>query len=392
MPQYNVISSDSHLEVRPQSWHHRVPEQFRDRAPRVIRQTNGGDAFLIEGVGPTENPQDLYGGKTPQTWKPFLLNYDEVAGTGSAEQRLREQDIDGVDAEILFPSQVGGPSLWRNISDDTVYKAIVRGYNEWLAEEYCATNPQRLIGLGVIPWTNVDDAIEEMNYCLKLGLKSVSVGVFPSGKGYPTPEDDKFWAAAVDQNVPLCIHVSFNRGGSRANHPKFKYPKETPEIMSMIGRRTLIDRVSRYGLDPALTPTQLTLAGVFDRFPTLKFFQAETHIGWLPFWLESADLQYERNFYWSQQYLGVERLARMPSEYIKDHFYWSLQGERHGIHHLRHDLGVDKLMWATDFPHIESDFPHSQEIILEEFAGVPEDEKRMMLAGNAIKYFHLNES
>ncbi len=389
MPNYNIISSDSHLEVRPESWHHRVPEEYRSRAPRIIRQSDGGDAFLIEGVGPTENPQDLFAGKTPQQWKPFQLRYDETAGTGSAEQRIKEQDIDSVDAEILFPSQVGGPSLWRNIADDKVYKAMIRGYNSWVIEEYCATNPDRLIGLGVIPWTNVEDALEELNFCKKAGFKGVCLGVYPSAKNYPSPEDDKFWAAALEMKMPLTIHVSLNRSGPRAGQPLIKWPKEPPELIRKIGRRSLLDRVYRYGLDPAVTPSQMVISGLFDRFPDLKFFQAETHIGWLPFWLESADLQYNRNIHWTQEYLGYEPLKRLPSEYVRDHFYWSLQGEVHGIQKLRHDIGVDKLLWATDFPHIECEYPHSQDAIKEEFAGVPEAEKKAMLVGNAIKFFNL---
>ena len=94
---------------------------------------------------------------------------------------------------------VAGPVFWRNIAHDEVYKAVIRGYNDWLAEEYCAVAPDRLIGIGVMPITNVDDAIAEMEHCKKLGLKGIQLGrAARTAKGYPTPEDDRFWAAAID--------------------------------------------------------------------------------------------------------------------------------------------------------------------------------------------------
>ena len=141
-----------------------------------------------------------------------------------------------MDAEVLFAAMVAGPVFWRNISHDEVYKAVIRGYNDWLAEEYCAVAPDRLIGMGVIPITNVDDAIAEMKHCKKLGLKGVLLGALPNAKGYPTPEDDKFWAAAVDMDMPVTAHVQFYRTGARASQPTFKYPKEDPVIMQRLRR------------------------------------------------------------------------------------------------------------------------------------------------------------
>ena len=132
--------------------------------------------------------------------------------------------MDGLHAEVLFPNMQVGPRLWRALADEDVYRAAVRAYNDWLGEEYCAVSRDRLIGLGVIPWTNVDDAIAELHHCAKLGLKGVNLGVFPNGKSYPKPEDDRFWAAAIDMRMPLTVHVGFDRLGPRAQQPTFEYP------------------------------------------------------------------------------------------------------------------------------------------------------------------------
>ena len=387
---YRLISGDGHLEIPPERWTHRVPEKYRDRAPRRIRLTTGGDAMLIEGRPPVENPQDLYAGKGA-SWEPFNLVYGQTAGTGPPEQRLKEQDQDGMGAEVLFPAQVAGPGLWRSIADDIVYLAVVRAYNDWLAEEYCSVAPDRLVGMGVIPWTNADDAVSELEHCAKIGLKGVVVGVLPGAKGYPTPEDDKFWAAAVDVGLPLTVHVQLDRSGPRAQHPTFHYPTEPPEIARIIGSstaRSLLDRVARWGFNATTAISQLVLSGVFDRFPSLKILFAETRVGWLPFWLENADLQYQRNLPWSERHLDYKPLKRLPSEYIKEHIYWTILYERIGVE-MRHHLGVDKIMFSTDFPHIECEWPNSQEWVEKLYHGVPADEQYQMLAGNTIKFFDL---
>ena len=136
---YRLMSSDGHLEVPPERWTHRVPAKYRDRAPRSVHLPDGGDALLIEGQPLLEaHFFDLRAGRATGQWQPFGLKIEDTAGTGSPEQRISEQDEDGMDAEVLFPAMVAGPVLWRNIADDEVYRAVIRGYNDWLGEEYCS--------------------------------------------------------------------------------------------------------------------------------------------------------------------------------------------------------------------------------------------------------------
>ena len=385
-----VISSDAHLEVLPERWTHRVESRYRDMAPRRVMLPDGGDGLVI-GDGPVQeaNATDLRAGRPEGRWKPFGMRYEDAGGTGPPEQRLKEQETDGLDGEVLYPGQVGGPSFWRSIEDAAAYNAVVRGYNDWLAEEYCSVAPDRLIGLGVLPWTNTDDMIAEMERCARLGFKGVLLGVFPNGRGYPTADDDRFWAAALDIDIPITVHVQLSRSGSLAKDPTFVYPvTPPPEVASRI-RRGPIDRMSRFGLEPALSLSQLVLAGVFDRFPKLKLFFAETRVGWLPFWFEQCDLQYFRTFEWAKDMLGAPRLDRLPSEYLKEHIYWSIQYEKAAVD-LRYHIGVDHLLFATDFPHIECEYPNTQQLLGELYADVSEEERERIWAGNVIDYFRLS--
>jgi hypothetical protein len=120
---YRYISADSHLEIDSKHWLDRVPAKYRDSAPRLVRQTDGSDVWTLGGV--IVRPAaaaDLYGGKGRDQYVPFSGRYEGTPGTGGAEQRVREQDRDGIDAEVLFPSQQGGPKLWRRIENNDAIK------------------------------------------------------------------------------------------------------------------------------------------------------------------------------------------------------------------------------------------------------------------------------
>src|SRR5262245_12686151 len=150
---YRYISGDSHLEIDSKKWIDRVPSQYREQAPHLVRMPDGGDGWVVEDQPPRQNAADIYGGKGRHNWQPNGQQYETTPGTGPGEQRIKEQDTDGIDAEILFPGQVAGPRLWRQMTNDDAYKSVVRAYNDWLAEDYCSVDPERLIGIGVIPWT-----------------------------------------------------------------------------------------------------------------------------------------------------------------------------------------------------------------------------------------------
>jgi len=390
--QYRYISADSHLEIDSTHWVGRIPTKYRYLAPRLVRQADGSDMWMIgDQIKRAAAAADLYGGKGRDNYVPFNGCYEGTPGTGGAAQRVGEQDQDGIDAEVLFPSQQGGPKFWRRIEDNDAYKAVLRAYNGWLAQEYCAADPDRLIGVGILPLgCNLEDTIAELDHCADIGFKTVLLQGFPSGKAYPSVEDDVFWARALELNMPISVHVDLDRTGERKG-PLFKYPRESEEIMSKI-THDLVDQVGRFGPvrgNGSVAAVQWILSGLFDRFPTLRIFFAENQIGWIPFFLQAADVRYDRHHRWAERLLGLEPLRRPPSEYIREHFYWGFQFDRVGVE-LRHKINVDRLMWGSDFPHQESDWPESLKIIDRNFAGVPDDERSKMVCANAVEFFRLS--
>ena len=134
----------------------------------------------------------------------------------------------------------------------------------------------------------------------------------------------------------------------------------------------------------------MVLDGLFDRFPNLNIYFAETHAGWLPFFLYMADLRYTRHNEWATELVGFKPLKQLPSEYIKQHIYWGFLDDPIGVE-MRHHIGVDKLIWATDFPHQESDWPISNLVLDRVFAGVPDEDRHKMVVDNVVKFFHLDE-
>jgi predicted TIM-barrel fold metal-dependent hydrolase len=190
-------------------------------------------------------------------------------------------------------------------------------------------------------------------------------------------------------HMPLTVHVAFDRGGARAEQPTFKYPDENPDILRKV-KRGLVDQMALLGLRPATSFSQLIASGVFDRLPDLRIFFAETRLGWVPFWMNEADFWYERHRHWAQRYLGFKPLKRKPSEYMQEHFLFSVQGPELVAIELRHHLGIEHIMFATDFPHIECEWPNTKPTLDCLMAGVSADEKYQIVAGNVMDYFGLD--
>lgn len=381
--QYKIISADGHIDLNPDIWRDRVQARWRDRGPKRVKMPNGSDAVVVDGgkpntIGITRSVRVPHADLAKQ-----VPTFETCAGTGAPEQRLAEQDQDGIDSEVLF-SQI--TFVLRQTKDDALYLDLIRAYNEFLGEEYMAPARDRIICMGCIPTTGVDDAIKELEHCARLGMKGVKLDRYPSGKSYPTPADDKFWAAALDLRMALTNHNNGNMGSGRGE-PDYLYPKDPGHD---VHQKDAFKFFTRFTNDCMTAPLQMAFAGVWDRFPSLEFYWAETMIGWLEYGLWQIDDHYQRYIGMIHDNWGLNKLQRKPSEYLKDRNYWGFLHDPVGVKR-RNCIGYDKLMWGTDFAHAASNFPDSRKIIEQDFAGVPEKEKRAMLVDNCVRFFHLNE-
>ena len=357
-----------------------VAAKYRDRAPKFGIAPDGKEAWIIDdkffmsvgvetGVG--GRPYDEMVAKNA---RHRMLDGTHAPGMGDGRQRLREQDQDGIDAEILYPPVIGLGFI-RNLldkGDGDAYLAVLQGYNTWLGEDFCSVAPDRLIGMTMVPETGIDDAIAEMERCKKMGLHGVCLSKWPNGSDEASPDDDRFWAASLDLGMKMAPHQNF--GGAPFVPPRLGAPAD----LSWIGSR------SRITPRPARTIGLMIAKGVFDRFPDLKFYFAEADAGWIPYHLESTD-----DWYLRWHYEHNVNLPKLPSQYWRDHCRFSFLWDPAAIRE-RHAIGLDLLMWGTDLPHSTGSFPHSHEVLDAQFHGVPENERRQILVENVCRYFDLD--
>lgn len=386
MRKYAVISADGHMETTALDYADYIPARYVDKAPKLIRKPDGSECWLMDGFE-SKNEGNLYCGS----------RYDEFArpsgtafhrpdgsnrpGTGDAVSRLREQDLDGLDAEVLFPP-VAGPRFWRQMMqrDPAAHLEILKAYNTFLAD-YCSIAPDRLIGCATVPETGIDDAVAEMERCRKMGLRAVCPANWPNGGLTPEAVDDRYWAAALDLGMAVSPHMTFGGGQVAAINvgDKMAVPLHGAPVTKAMALSGAMP-----GHVPVFTISQLMLSGVFDRFPGLKIYFAETNAAWLPYYMMQADELYMRWYKFHD--MGM---AKMPSQYISEHCRFSFINDRLAMKY-RYDIGLDMLMWGTDFPHSVGSYPITREVLGELFEGVPEQEKHQVLVENVCTFYGLD--
>jgi uncharacterized protein len=371
---YRVISGDGHVETPPDGWLARVPEKHRDRAPRLIRLPDGSDGWLVEGQPMLHNGQNIKGRGPVKFANASYFNADGTRreGAGDPVQRLHEQDMDGIDAEVLF-APVFVARFIESISDKDVYRSIVQAYNGWLIEEYCSVAPDRLIPNALIPVSGLDHAVAELHRAKELGFKSVQLQQYPNGTGAPKPEDDRFWETALTLGLALSPHLNFGgvvwRGDPRSDTSQWSaeaaMSQHTPS-------------------SPAATLAQMIVHGVFDRFPELRFYFAEVNCAYIPGMLYYMD----RNYHEFNDWFHVT-LKKEPSEYILEHSIFGMVRDVPMLH-MGHLVPLDKFVWGSDFPHSVGTFPSSTQFLKEEFAGMDEGLKRKLLVTNICAHIGLD--
>lgn len=374
MRRYEIISCDGHLETPCEGWLKLIPQRYRAFAPRLVDCPDGGQGWLVENMPIIHNGTNIAGGgavrlKGASYWTP---DGKAAPGTGGPEQRLREQDQDGIDAEILYPPAFVSRFI-EKVSDRNAYLAMIRAYNWYVSSEYCSIAPDRLIACGLIPVGGLNDAIIELEYIHNLGLKAICLSQFPNGAATPQRDDDEFWQRALDLNMPVTAHVSVGD----PTHPML--------VRAAAGDLDVATAMMR-GTTPAPVSfmSQIIASGVFDRFQDLRIYIAESNAGWLPEVMYMMDDSYLM----FREALGAQ-LKRLPSEYIRDNFYFGIVRDPIAIR-CADLLPATHLMWGSDFPHAVTSFPNSRDHLNEIFAQAPRALRRRILLENPCEFFCLD--
>jgi uncharacterized protein len=370
-PGYRLIDADSHINEPPDLWSSRLPVKYRDRGPRMEHFPQG-DAWVLEGVkDPINFGGNAAAGLAPHERSAWIRWEDIRAGGWNPKARLEEMDIDLVDAGILYPTPRISHLVIAN-PDPDFHLAMVQAYNDWLSE-YVEYDPSRLGGIMLLPNRGVEQAVAEIERVAgRPGIKGCLMGCFPHGDLDLKEEDDVVWRAVADREMPLHIHVALIN-----EYPKDIYAPGTISeglIMGYLRHRDASNRM-----------LQFVVGGVFDRVPHLTVVLAEVDAGWVPHVKEQIDNRVLR------KELGANvRAKRLPSSVIDEHFYYTYITDHFAIAN-RHAVGVERLMWSSDFPHGGSDWPNSVRVIHADFAGVPAAERDLVLGGNAQRLYRFGE-
>jgi len=363
-----IISADSHVEIPPERVLAHLPRQHHEAyqdslmamARRIMEGKPQKQLKNKEGAAPSSS-----GLPTEKPW--------EAAGRPGAydpHARLADMDVDKVDAEVLYSNASGGAEFYDMSADGCL--AAFQAFNN-AAIEFASVDPERLIPVYILPLHDIESALKEVQRIANEGARAIQLPLYPTESDLAPYWDDVYdplWSAIEEIGMPISQHVG-------ASEYLF-------EIMDR-------DPTPAKGVFQSLPPVFMAevianwvVPGVFARHPRLQVGLVESGLGWIPYYIGRLDKMAERHG-WEQ--LGMD-LPELPSYYWHHNMFATFEEDEFGVR-VRHDIGVENLCWATDYPHPDSTWPHSQQVIHEHFDDVPVEEMRLMVGGNAARIYKL---
>ncbi len=388
MSNHRIVDGDCHILEPPNIWETWLPKKYQDKAPKLAKDVDGGDAWLFAGsAGPDPIGLVSTPGKPYDEFRWTGVTYEEARpGCYNGAERLKDMDIDGTDAEILFPPQrMVGHFL--GDEDDDFVRAGIEAYNNFLWEEFCGPDRDRLVGMAVMPSTGVEDSVESLRKAKARGFKGVVISCWPAGGESVSREDDPFWRAAAEEEMPVCIHINIVSRKSR--QAARNAAKQSGRLALYGGKESDANAKAVAGLGSVFsivpaTMAQLLFTGTFERIPDLHIAMIETGVGWIPHFLEAIDDRYWRNRSW-----GNIPIKEPPSFYWYRNMSATFIVDRNGIEN-RYGAGVDNIMWSSDYPHHGNDWPYSRKVINEMMGHIDTDERARICGRNAVRIFGLD--
>ncbi len=329
-----LISADDHMDVHvlpPGLWQERLSGELRERGPQVV-DTDDGPYWQVDGR--LLSPSGKKG-------KGLLHAHQHGFRPGQADTRLEDMDRDGVYAQVIYSPM----TTQMRIQDPVLKAACMQAYNDWAAE-FQKADPNRLVPLANLPSSTPEEARDELLRVAKLGLKGAIVSHF-DGQA-PIFEDEwlTFWDAAEETRVPINVHLG---GGLHSfESAKALGTWRFPALVAVVPMQ----------LDEVLAG--MIFSGILDRRPNVKFVMGEAGLGWIPYVLERCEHEID-NY---GKAMGEHKLELRPSEIFRRQVFVTYEDEKLGIELLPR-IGVGNVMWASDYPHGDSTWPHSRKALAE---------------------------
>jgi predicted TIM-barrel fold metal-dependent hydrolase len=381
-PQTRLMSADDHVIEPPHLWVDRVPSKYRDACPRIV-EVDGRQAWRYEDeltYIPMGSCRPLPGfdeaGYPPA---PGTARFDEIRpGCYDPVERIKDMDVDRVWGQLCFPNyaRFAGHRFYLNVKDHELGLACLRTYNDYLLDEWCATDPSRLYGAAILPLHDLDLAIAELERVLAKGAKALAFSENPTVLGLPsvhTDHWDPLWAVLNEAAIPVCMHIG---SSSRLVTTSADAP---PTVL-----------VSLNGLNSMMAGVDWMMSGILERYPNLNVILSEGGAGWIPYILERADKAFHDKRI--KRNLSIGQTAKSgtvpPSQLFRDHMYVCLVDEHFALRSLR-DIPVDNLLWEGDFPHGDGLWPHNHDYLEKALADVPDEDATKIAETNLRKLLNI---
>jgi len=388
-----IVDVDAHVVEPAQVWSSRLPERYRDVGPKIVYAPAGevklvGSTYL-EAPG-TEGPDIAWwfyedrqisiksyiaaAGMRAEDVGMNGVTYEGIRpGCFRQEDRLADMTLNGVQAQMCFPNIprfCGQLFLWGN--DKELSLLCVQAYNDWMVEEWCAGTNGRLIPLCIVPLWDVELAVAEIRRNAARGVRAVAFSEIPAYLGLPSIHSrywDPFFAACAETGTVIAMHI-----GSATKTP------QTSEDAPAAVAGTII-----FG-NAAASLVDFLFSGVLHRFPTLRLLYAEAQIGWIPYVLERTDDVWHTHRGWAH---GQDNCPELPSSYYYRQVSSCFFKDPVGVAVLDR-VGLDNVMFETDYPHQDSTWPHTRQAAVDQFGFLPADQIEKIARGNAIKLLGLD--
>jgi predicted TIM-barrel fold metal-dependent hydrolase len=394
MNDLRIVSADDHVIEPPELWQNHVSRRLRDLAPKVLRIAVTPDdprvpVKMRDHVVEADDGTDFWSyddklvplaglnataGQAREDYTLDPVNFDQIRpGCLDPIARVADMDLDGVVASLAFPSFTGFCGrVFVEAKDKDVAIACVQAYNDWMLDDWCGAAPTRLIPLCLIPLWNVEAAVKEMQRVAGKGARAIAFSENPSKLGLPSIHDanrswDPIFRAAVDLQLPLCMHIGSSSGTIRTSD-------DAPASIW----------VGLVPMNSQITLFDWLLSDTLQRHPELQLVLSEGGIGWIPYVLERVDYSWEHQGAWTNT-----TIRERPSTYFRQHFHGCFISDKHGIKNLD-SIGVDNVMLETDYPHSDSTWPNSLDAARAALAGLDESSIYKVSRGNAERLFRFS--
>lgn len=365
-----VISVDDHLVEPPHLFEGRLPARLQHLAPRIVKTPEGHDVWEFEGAVFAQGGTNAFAGRRPETVSHEPARYDEMRpGCYDVKARVSDMDIAGIWASLNFPSLITGfcGRVFFNANDRELGQACIRAWNDWLHEEWYSAYPERIIPLGIAYLADPQMAADEIRRNAARGFRSVTLPERPHGVGLPSLWHREHWdpiiEACVETDTVISLHV-----GSGGLYPM-------PEGAGSHEGAGLALAATLFGQLSLGACAEWLWSGYPLWYPELKIAMSEGGIGWVAMLLDRLENLVDRSRYgrgWDIR----------PADVLKRNFWFCTIDDPMTID-TRHHIGVDHIMAEVDYPHGDSTWPDTQEVLRRAWGHIPADEIRKMCSSNA---------